>query len=73
MSQAVKISNELVTDAKISSAACNRSLAKQVEYWARIGKIAEENPEMNFTLIADLLLSLQQKKMGMVDAYKFDS
>jgi ubiquinone/menaquinone biosynthesis C-methylase UbiE len=42
-----------------------------VEYWARIGKIAQENPELTFTDISDLLLSLAQVKAGNTTPYQF--
>ena len=45
MSTAVKLSESIVTQAKVSSKAMSRSVAKQIEYWAKIGKVAEENPD----------------------------
>ena len=45
MATAVKLSEHIISEAKIMSKALNRSLAGQIEHWARIGKIAEENPD----------------------------
>ncbi len=39
MATAVKLSEGIVTDAKIMSKAFNRSVAGQIEDWAKIGKI----------------------------------
>ena len=32
-----------------------RSVSMQIEHWARIGKIAEENPDLPYALIEDIL------------------
>ena len=47
------------------------SWGEPLEYWARIGKIAEENPDLNFNDIKDLLIGLEQVKAGMVTDYQF--
>lgn len=41
MSQPVKISDELVIDARVISKLSNRSIAKQIEYWAHLGRALE--------------------------------
>jgi len=44
MASAIRISDDLIRIARKVSKAQNRSLTGQIEYWAKIGKIAEENP-----------------------------
>ena len=51
MATAIRISDRLVNEAKLMSKIENRSLTRQIEYWARIGKIAVENPDMPYQLI----------------------
>jgi hypothetical protein len=41
MSQPVKLSDALVLDARIISELAERSIAGQIEYWARLGKAVE--------------------------------
>ena len=41
MSQPVKLSDELVLEARTVGAAARRSIAGQVEFWARLGKSIE--------------------------------
>ena len=41
MSQPVKLSDALVLDARLAGDALERSIAGQVEFWARIGKAVE--------------------------------
>jgi hypothetical protein len=38
MGQPVKLSDELILDARVAAAAMQRSIAGQVEFWARIGR-----------------------------------
>ena len=44
MAVALKLSDELVELAKPNAAAKHRSVPKQIEYWARLGKAVEEDP-----------------------------
>jgi hypothetical protein len=41
MSQPVKLSDALVLDARLAGGAAERSVARQVEFWARIGRAVE--------------------------------
>lgn len=66
----VQLSDELVNDAKPYAAAEQRSVSKQIEYWARIGKAVLENPELPFRFIQDTMLSLEEAKAGQVTMYK---
>jgi hypothetical protein len=56
MATAVRISKELVNEAKKFSQVDHRSLTGQIEYWARMGKCAEENPDLTFSLIKYILI-----------------
>jgi len=44
------------------------SVPKQIEYWSRIGKIAEENPDLPFFMILEILIADQE---AVVDEYVF--
>ena len=56
----VKLSGELVAEAKRYGHVYHRSLPKQIEYWSRIGKIAEENPDLSYSLIQKILLAREE-------------
>ena len=71
MSTVIKISKEIAEEARLTVKVTRRSMAGQVEYWACIGKIAEENPEMSFSLIHDILLGREQLKEGIGTPYLF--
>ncbi|MBN2466521.1 MAG: hypothetical protein JXD19_00080, partial [Deltaproteobacteria bacterium] len=60
MPKAVKLSDDLVASAALVARVENRSIAGQVEHWAKLGKIAEENPDLPITLIKDILIAKAQ-------------
>jgi hypothetical protein len=47
MGQPVKLSDELIFEARIAAAAMQRSIAGQVEFWARIGSTLEKVANSN--------------------------
>jgi hypothetical protein len=71
MSIAVRISDELIKEAKTLSKVENRSVTGQIEYWAKIGKIAEQNPTMSFELIKEILIGIEELDSKMGTEYKF--
>ena len=71
MAVAMKLSDDLVEVAKAVAAAEHRSVPKQIEYWARIGKAVLDNPDMPLRMIQDTMLSIEEAKAGQVVAYTF--
>ena len=71
MATAVRISDKLANDAKKFSRIDHRSLTGQIEYWARMGKCVEENPDLTFSLIKDILIGLEELKQGEKSEYRF--
>lgn len=71
MPSVVKLSDELINDARPYAAAMHRSVPKQIEHWARLGKAAEENPDMSISMIQDVFVSLEEAKAGSFSEYKF--
>jgi hypothetical protein len=64
MSVNVKLSEGLVDQAKRYAHIQHRSVPKQIEYWSQIGKIAEENPDLPFSMIRDILIADQENIVG---------
>ena len=72
MSQAVHLADQIVNDARRHAKGNGRSLSKQIEHWSRIGKIAEENPDLTYSFIRNILLGREAVKRGEVTEYRFD-
>jgi len=68
---AVRISEELVNDAQKFSRIDHRSLTGQIEHWARMGKCAEENPDLTYSLIKEMLIGIEDLGQGERSEYKF--
>jgi len=60
MSINVKLSDSLVEKAKAYGLIEHRSVPKQIEYWSQIGKIAQENPDLPFSMIREILIADQE-------------
>ncbi len=71
MSIAVRISDELMKEAKTLSKVENRSVTGQIEYWAKIGKIAEQNPTLSYELIKEILIGIEELDSKRGTEYKF--
>ena len=71
MATAVRISEELVDEARKFSRIDHRSLTGQIEYWAKIGKCAEENPDLTYSLIKEILVGIEELERGEKSEYKF--
>lgn len=72
MSIAVRLPDSLVNDAKEHGKIHHRSVPKQIEYWSKIGRIAEENPDLPISFIKDIILGLHDVKKGNTSPYEFD-
>ncbi len=73
MNITISLDSELVKSARVHSAAESRSVPKQIEYWARIGRIAEDNPDLSYNAIRSILLGLEDARLGNVKEYDPDS
>ena len=71
MPTTINVSEQLVEDAKPFAQAMHRSVSEQIEYWARLGKVAEENPDLPIHMLQDMLVSIQEVKVGNLRSYQF--
>ena len=70
MGISVNLDKNLIHAACSYSAVQDRSIPKQIEHWAKIGRIAEDNPDLNYNLIIEILLGMEDAKRGNVEEYK---
>jgi len=71
MSTAVRISDYIVKKARARSRALNRSVAGQIEYWAKMGEILEDNPELTFSFVQGILIGREQVSEGALTPDEF--
>lgn len=72
MAITIKLADGIINEAKRYGAIYSRSTPKQIEYWATIGKIAEENPDLPYNFIKEILLAKAEIADGQVTPYAFD-
>ena len=71
MPKAVRISDELASTAAVFAGVEGRSLAGQVEYWAKLGRVADENADLPVSLIKEILIAQAQVQNGLKTPYVF--
>lgn len=71
MAATVKLSDKIVSDAKVRSKAMHRSIAGQIEHWATLGKIAEDNPDLTYEFIKNILIAKEESNSSDIEPYEF--
>ncbi|MDR2952053.1 MAG: ParD-like family protein [Treponema sp.] len=70
-STAIKLSEDIIRVAGAYAHINSRSVPKQIEHWAKIGKIAEENPDLPYEFIQKILEARQEIKTEKPMPYVF--
>jgi hypothetical protein len=55
MSMPVRIDPDLYESAKVEAAIEHRTIAGQIEFWAKVGRASIENPDLPVNFIIELL------------------
>ena len=71
MSTTINLSEQLIEEAKPFAQATHRSVSEQIEFWALLGKVAEENPDLPINILQDILVSIEEVKAGNLKRYQF--
>ena len=58
----IRIEQKLYEQAKADAAAEHRAISGQVEYWAKVGRAALDNPDLPVSFIAESLASLAEPR-----------
>ena len=69
--EAIQLSNDIIVEAGKCAVQYARSVSMQIEHWARIGKIAEENPDLPYAFIDDVLKGKAETDAGAVTPFEF--
>ncbi|MFT5396724.1 MAG: hypothetical protein ACI85N_001929 [Gammaproteobacteria bacterium] len=56
MSISVRIEDSLYQEAKVRAKAEFRTIPSQIEFWARIGRAALDNPDLPIEFVRDVLI-----------------
>lgn len=58
----VRIDEELVKSARNAASAEFRTVQGQLEFWAKVGRAALDNPDLPATFIAESLMSMAESR-----------
>lgn len=70
-SKPLRLDAELVDAATLIGKIKKRSAAKQMEYWATLGRAAKENPDLPIDFIEELMEAEEERKAGLLTEYRF--
>jgi len=71
MTVSIKLDDRLLELAKAQAQTSQRSTSCQIEYWAMLGRLAEQNPDLSFEMISGLLQARDELKSDKVSDYRF--
>ena len=62
VSTSIRINQELYEQAKQDATVEHRSIAGQIEFWARVGRAALDNPDLPVSFVAESLASMAEAR-----------
>ena len=72
MFKRVHLSPDLVQAAQVSARQNQRTIADQIEFWVRLGRAAEENPDLSSQMLVDLLIGIEDINQGNIRPYSLN-
>jgi len=61
MSVSIRVNDELYNLAKTQAKAEFRTIPSQIEYWARVGRAAMDNPDLPIEMVEKLLIAMNEE------------
>jgi len=58
----VRLNQELVDQARAAANSEHRTLQAQIEFWAKVGRTAIDNPDLPGTFIANVLIAMAEPR-----------
>ncbi|MBL5900111.1 ParD-like family protein [Lelliottia amnigena] len=70
MATSIRLDDDFVSDVKVYADAASRSIPKQIEHWAKIGRMAEDNPDLPYSFINEILIAQAEVDNNKVSRYE---
>ncbi|USD32039.1 MULTISPECIES: ParD-like family protein [Vibrio] len=67
----VRLDNGLVDRAAVIGEALSRTTPKQIEHWAKIGQMMEDNPDLTYEFVLQTIIAKAEIESGQVTTYEF--
>mgnify|MGYP001026525213 FL=1 len=67
----VRLDQDLIDKATIMAKALSRTAPKQIEHWAKIGEMMEDNPDLPYEFVKQAIIAKAEREAGKLEAYDF--
>lgn len=67
----IRLDQALVEKASIMAKAFSRTTPKQIEHWAKIGEMMEDNPDLPYEFVKQAIMAQAEKEAGKLEEYTF--
>jgi hypothetical protein len=67
----IRLDQNLVDKASVMAKALNRTPPKQIEHWAKIGEMMEDNPDLPYGFVKQAIIAKAEKQAGKLEPYSF--
>jgi len=67
----IRLDQDLIVRATIMAKALNRTPPKQIEHWAKIGEMMEDNPDLPYQFVRQAIIAKAEGDAGKLEAYDF--
>lgn len=70
-SSSIRLDQNLIERATIIAKALDRTTPKQIEHWAKIGEMMEDNPDLPYEFVRQAVIAKAERDAGKLEAYDF--
>lgn len=67
----IRLDQHLIDKATIMAKALNRTAPKQIEHWAKIGEMMEDNPDLPYEFLRQAIIAQAEREAGKLESYDF--
>ncbi|GLR62638.1 TA system antitoxin ParD family protein [Marinospirillum insulare] len=67
----IRLDQALVEKTSIMAKAFSRTTPKQIEHWAKIGEMMEDNPDLPYEFVKQAIIAQAEKEAGKLEEYTF--
>jgi predicted transcriptional regulator len=67
----IRLDKSLIERASIIAKAVSRTAPKQIEHWAKIGEMMEDNPDLPYEFVRQAIIAQAEKEAGKLEEYSF--
>ncbi len=65
----LRLDKALVDRATLRAKALNRTPSRQIEYWAKVGELMEDNPDLPYEFVRQAIIAKAERDAGKLAAY----